>query len=153
MDIKTEVKAGTVADALAALKEFEGYAYVATPYTKLAEVPSANGFEYDDGLALAAYNSALYTGLLMRLGVVAFSPIVHGHFCATRAGLDKKDARLWIEQCAPLMVNASCLIVVTLPGWKESTGVQAEIDSFALARKPILFLSPDEIKGLVGNDE
>lgn len=111
------------------LGELGGFVYIATPYTK-----------YHFGHAAAAYDAASATAKIMRLGVPAFSAIAHSHAVAHVGGLDKVDQGFWEKMDAPLVEAATACVVVKMPGWKESAGVQHEIAEFRAAGKPVVFM-------------
>lgn len=110
------------------------FAYVATPYTN-----------YPYGHAAAAYDAARVTAALMRMGICAVSPIAHSHAVAVVGNLDKVDGEFWQRMDAPLVRAAEACIVVKLPGWDTSKGVQHEIAEFERAGKPIVYLDDGEV--------
>jgi hypothetical protein len=64
---------------------------------------------------------------LMRRGLLVYSPVTHGHTIGLWGGLNG-DFEAWREHCLSFLRNwAQELYVLTLPGWKESIGVAAEI--------------------------
>lgn len=80
-------------------------------------------------------------GELMNAGTIVFSPIAHSHpisvQCDLPLGWDFWSAfdRAYIEWCDALMV-------LQLPGWKESVGVRAEIEIARDVGKPVEFMEP-----------
>lgn len=56
-----------------------------------------------------------------------FSPIAHGHALCEQGGLVRLDHEFWLRQCLPFLRNADALAVLTIDGWRESKGTQAEI--------------------------
>jgi hypothetical protein len=105
--------------------------YLGTPYTR-----------YPHGLDAAAAEAARNAGLLIRAGVNAYSPIVHGHAVARAAMLDPLDAALWMMLNEPVMAVAHGLIVCMMDGWHGSAGLRAEIRAFELAGKRIVYMVP-----------
>jgi hypothetical protein len=103
--------------------------YVATPYTK-----------YGHGHAAAAYDAAEVTARLIDYGLSPLSPIAHSHAVATVGRLDKVDGELWQRVDAPWVRVAEACVVVKMPGWEESAGVQHEIAEFTAAGKPVVYL-------------
>lgn len=103
--------------------------YVATPYTK-----------YAHGHAAAAYDAAEVAARLIDYGLSPLSPIAHSHAVATVGRLDKVDGELWQRVDAPWVRVAEACIVVKMPGWEESAGVQHEIAEFRAAGKPVVFM-------------
>lgn len=104
--------------------------YVCTPYTK-----------YAHGHDAAAYDAAEVTARLMEIGIAAFSPIVHSHQVARVGRLDKIDTDFWQRMDAPWVRLAEACVVVKMPGWEESAGVQHEIAEFRAAGKPVVFMA------------
>lgn len=102
--------------------------YVATPYSK-----------YANGHAVAFVEACAATAQLQKMGFAAFSPIAHGHPVALFGGIDALDWEHWQKQNQPLMDACAACVVVTMPGWRESVGVQAEIEHFAAQGKPVVF--------------
>lgn len=102
--------------------------YLASPYTKFAR-----------GQEAAFYEAAEAAAKLMAAGLVVYSPIAHSHPVATYGGLDALDGAFWLRQNQPMMEKMDGLIVLKLPGWKESEGVQIEIDFFRRERKGFMW--------------
>lgn len=80
---------------------------------------------------------------LIRRGHVVFSPIAHSHSIAQH-GLPV-DWRFWEAQDRRLLAACDELWVLTLDGWRESRGVQAEIAIARAAGKPVRFVSEAEV--------
>jgi nucleoside 2-deoxyribosyltransferase len=78
---------------------------------------------------------------LMRLGFVVFSPVVHSHPIAN-CGLPTEWA-FWERQDRDFLERCDEVIVLTLDGWSESIGVQAELQIAEELGKPVRYLSPD----------
>lgn len=77
---------------------------------------------------------------LIRSGEVVFSPVAHGHAISlygvpTDWRFWKAHDRRFLEQCREV-------IVLTLDGWRQSVGVQAEIEIAGELGKPVRYLSP-----------
>jgi len=104
--------------------------FLSSPYTK-----------YEQGLDLAFIEAAKVTGELMKRGLHVYSPIVHGHPVAEYAGIDKIDHKFWLEQSLNMVDECYGLIVLMMPGWKESTGMKAEMERAAEQEKPISFVT------------
>lgn len=108
-----------------------GYIYLGSPYTKYAE-----------GLNAAAADVAAAAGKLMARGFCIYSPIAHGHFVTDHCAALPLDWSFWKKQCQPMIDAASSMIVLTLPGWEESVGLNYEIACFLTAGKPVVYLDP-----------
>jgi nucleoside 2-deoxyribosyltransferase len=78
---------------------------------------------------------------LMRNGEVVFSPIAHGHPIALH-GLPT-DWRFWERHDREQLNRCDEVVVLTLDGWRESEGVQAEIRIAGELGKPVRYLMPD----------
>ena len=104
--------------------------YVAAPYSH--EDPAVREARFDAVCRLTAE--------LIRQGKPAFSPVAYSHpLC--RYGLplswdfwQKHDLR-FLEMCSEV-------VVLKLPGWTQSVGVQAEIAAARAMGKPVTFLEP-----------
>jgi hypothetical protein len=59
-------------------------------------------------------------------GYHVFSPISHGHPIST-AGKLPGDWKYWESNCRKMLKICDKLIVLTLDGWENSTGVQNEV--------------------------
>lgn len=105
------------------------YWYVASPYTN-----------YPGGVDEAFKLICRATAKLIEAGVPVFSPIAHSHPIAEHGALDGKDPDLWHRVDKPMVDSAIGIIVVMLPGWAESRGVQAELREFRKAGKPVMFM-------------
>lgn len=119
---------------IAEVKKLGGICYVASPYSK-----------YKMGLNAAAYDVADVTAKLMRHGICALSPIIHGHEVTRIGRLDALDQEFWKAIDKPFVDAASACVVVLMDGWRESAGVQHEIEEFTKAGKPIFYLDPKDL--------
>ena len=78
---------------------------------------------------------------MMRNGNVVFSPIVHSHPIALH-GLPT-DWRFWERHDQEQLTRCDEVVVLTIDGWRESEGVQAEIRIATEFGKPVRYLGPD----------
>ena len=114
--------------------------YLASPYSHLD--PSVREARFD-----AACQATVE---LVRAGHVVFSPIVHGHplvrfdLPTTWEYWERFD-REYLRRCDEMLV-------LMLDGWRESRGVQAEIDLAIEMDLPIRYLSPSMISNVSGGD-
>lgn len=107
--------------------------YLSSPY---------NGFT---GSRQAAFREAcVATARLLEAGVPVFCPIAHSHFIAEHLEPldDNEEHDFWMKADAPFMQWATGIIVLTLPGWKESRGVAQEIAYFEDVGKTVVYLDP-----------
>lgn len=114
----------------------KGFAYLASPYSKLVS---------SVGLNEAARVVSLAAGAMTEEGVPVFSPIAHGHAVAEAYGLDKLDQVMWMKQCVPVASKASVCVVLKFEGWDESIGVATEVGLFVKAGKPVIYVEPHDI--------
>lgn len=127
---------------IANLIDCPGYVYVGSPYTK-----------YRDGHSAAAGDVSIVAGALMRLGLVVYVPIAHGHYVSMHDSRLPTTWEFWKKQCQPMIDAASALVVVTMDGWDESVGLAHEIACFLAARKPVIYADPDEAYDMAGGAE
>ena len=113
--------------------------YLASPYTH----PDARVRERRFQEACRA------SAALLRAGVVVFSPIAHSHPIANY-GLPT-NWEFWERVDREYLARCDLLAVLTLPGWRESVGVQAEIQIAIELGLRIIFLNPGESE-LMGQD-
>lgn len=116
------------------LRGMPGYVYLGSPYSK-----------YPDGIEQAALVVTRAAAKLMNRGIAIFCPIAHSHAIGTAGELDNLNWVFWQFQDQPLMDKASALIVLMMDGWQESVGLTHEIDCFAKAGKPIVYVRPEDV--------
>ena len=108
--------------------------YLASPYS-----------HDDDAMMLWRFERAAEAAAyLMRQGLLVFSPIAHTHPIA-QFGLPK-GWDFWKQYDSAFMdVCLGGIVVLALPGWVASKGVQAEIAYMRDKDRPIEFLYPDDM--------
>lgn len=104
--------------------------YLATPYTL-----------FDKGLEQAFIEAAEITAKLLKRGLFVFSPIAHSHCVASHGAMDPKDHALWMPLDMAILDRCDALLVVMMPGWRESRGVTEEIARATETGKPVTYLS------------
>lgn len=110
---------------------YEGYWYLATPYSK-----------WLNGLEDANIVAQKLAARLIEAEVPIFSPIAHTHGISTYVTeIDKRDFDFWLGVDKPLVDMACGLLIADLKGWQESRGVNLEINWFAEAKKPVWLLN------------
>ena len=114
--------------------------YLASPYSH--PDPRVSERRYELACRAAAQ--------LIRGGEPTFSPIVHSH-PLVRFGLPT-DWEFWQRNDREHMRCCHQLVVLTLDGWRESRGVQVEIDLAISMDLPIRYLSPETISKLSGGE-
>jgi len=78
-----------------------------------------------------------------------FSPIAHSH-CVSRIGGTPTDWAFWKQQDLPMIEWADTLAVIRARGWKDSTGVQAEIEYARDQGTEIQYIDPIDYVDLIG---
>lgn len=72
-------------------------------------------------------------------GMVLFSPIVHNHPLATVHDLPK-TWDFWRKVDVTTLRRSDLLIVLKMPGWENSVGIQGEIDVAKNLSIPIVYI-------------
>ena len=107
--------------------------YLASPYSDPDQSVMVRRFE--DACEAVAH--------LTNSGKTVYSPIVHFHPVAIRHQLPR-DFAFWREVNFNMLDRASKLYVLMLDGWRDSVGVQAEIDR---AGDNCVFVSMETLRG------
>lgn len=103
--------------------------YLASPYSG-----------YEHGLDAAYKEVAKSAAKLTIAKIPIFCPIIHSHSMTENSSIDPLNHEFWMEVDSCFMTIAHGLIVLMMPGWLESKGVQAEIKKFEEAGKPIVYM-------------
>ena len=80
---------------------------------------------------------------LLRAGITVLSPIAHSHPIAA-FGMPT-SWEFWSQVDREYLTRCDVLAVLTLPGWRESVGVQAEIALAGELGLPIVFVAPADL--------
>lgn len=78
---------------------------------------------------------------LMLQSYLVFSPVAHSHAIAVGWGLPL-GFDFWGEFDRRMIQPCDAFAILMIPGWQESTGVQAEATLAQKFGKPTLFLEP-----------
>lgn len=105
--------------------------YLASPYTHSDHAVMEQRFD-------AACRAA---GKLMAEGHVVFSPIAHTHPIAVRCELPR-GWNFWERYDREFVLASEKVVVLMLPGWRESNGVSAEIKIADAAGIPVEYMEP-----------
>ena len=117
--------------------------YLATPYSHPNPIVRNERF-------LAANKTAAE---LLQHGIHVFSPISHTHPIALAGNLPT-HWEFWEAYDRAFLSHCKALLVLTLPGWKESKGVSSEIAIAKSLGIPINYIAPNEAVGnLMPKDE
>jgi len=108
--------------------------YLAVPYTH----PDPRVMDYRAGEA--DYVAAK----LIKLGHEVYSPISSWHHISRKWGLPT-DYAYWKQFSRKMILLSSKVLVITLDGWKESTGVQDEITFAKSFNRPIGYVDSWEL--------
>lgn len=108
--------------------------YLGTPYTKYAK-----------GIDAAFIDAARLAAALMQAGVKVYSPIVHCHPISVYGDIDPLNHDIWLPFDRSMMNVADAMVVGMLPGWKESYGVEREIETFQSLNKPVYLVDPKDL--------
>jgi nucleoside 2-deoxyribosyltransferase len=79
---------------------------------------------------------------LMQSGELVYSPIAHGHAIAVQNELPVQW-EYWRDNCIWFIERCSEVVILTLDGWRNSTGVQAEIEIAKSHGKPVRLMTED----------
>lgn len=107
------------------------YIYLASPYTHEFKCIQEERF------TLVCKCAAYY----MKRNYHIFSPIAHTHPIATVGSLPT-HFDYWNEYDRIMLSQAKEMWILTIPGWKKSTGVQKEIEIAKELEKDILYTYP-----------
>jgi hypothetical protein len=107
--------------------------YLASPYTH----PDARVREarFEQACRAAA--------ALIRAGVAVFSPVAHSHPIA-HFGVPT-TWEYWSHIDREYLARSEVLAILTLPGWRESVGVTAEMEMALELQIPIVYISPADL--------
>lgn len=107
-------------------------AYLASPYSHASGKVRNQRFE----------DACMAAAVLMSQGTLVFSPIAHTHPIAEYGDLET-HWEFWSRYDHAMMDRCDRMIVLKLPGWKESKGVQAEIAYMLASGKPVEYMDWD----------
>lgn len=106
--------------------------YLATPYSDPDPVIMQTRFEVVNRVA----------GDLIRKGFIVFSPISHNHVIAKVGGLPT-GWDFWLEYDKTFIVWCDKVYILMQDGWKDSVGVNTEIEIAKQMGKPIIYINAD----------
>jgi hypothetical protein len=108
--------------------------YLASPYSHRDSAVRQKRFE-------AACRAA---AALLRADIAVFSPIAHSHPIAEYGVPTTWD--FWQRVDRQYLRHCQALVVLRLPGWEASVGVQAEIELARLWGIPVLEVDPEHLR-------
>ena len=106
--------------------------YLATPYTHVDKTVMVDRFNRVNKVAAK----------IMEQGKYVFSPISHTHPIA-EAGVLPRGWDFWSDYDRVMISRCTCLYVLMIDGWKESKGVQAEIELAKHYDLPVVYIDED----------
>lgn len=112
--------------------------YLASPYTPLGNHTSEERARLCEERFEQVCRAA---AKLMEAGYVVFCPIAHSHPIDKLFGKPGSGA-FWQRQDAPYLDFCGSMVVLTLPGWRESKGVAHEIMIAQTRGLPVLYMEP-----------
>lgn len=121
---------GTFLHALGLPSSMPLLTYLCSPYTN--QDPEVMVARFDHAAKATAW-------LIKDQGWNVFSPIVHSHPLALIGGLSGKWS-FWEQIDRQYLSLSERVVVLTLPGWRESVGVTAELDFARKIQRPIWYL-------------
>jgi hypothetical protein len=134
--VQAEGRGGGI-DLIPTLRKVEPYCYIASPYSK-----------YPDGIHAAFVEVCKVGALLISQGVRIYVPIAHTHPIAIHGNLSPQDHDVWLPADRPFMETSGALVVVKMPSWRDSYGIQVEVEQFQKDAKPVFLLGwPLDMRG------
>ena len=113
--------------------------YIASPYTSFIKDSIANHFEREDRTyRVERYIAKKYENLENH-NTMFYSPIVHCHSIAKNFGLPT-EFEFWQNMDRIMISKSDRVEVLMMDGWKESKGVQSEIEYCKEINKPISYI-------------
>ncbi len=91
--------------------------YVASPYSSGDPEQIQNNYEM----------VTEFVAMLVSMGYIAISPITYGHTLLDYQDMPK-DYGFCKHFCIGLLKKSDAILVLKLPGWEDSVGVQDEMD-------------------------
>jgi hypothetical protein len=117
------------------LKIASGYWYMASVYSK-----------WPLGLDDACQEACKLAGELIMRGLPVYSPIAHSHPIAVAADIDPYDHEIWLPADKPMFEQAHGLLVMAMPGWRDSYGIGKEIEWAIAMKKPRFLIAPATLR-------
>ncbi len=86
------------------------------------------------------------SALLMKAGVVVFSPLSHSVPIAEYVGEVESDHDFWLGQDIPILQRCDELLILGLENWEQSLGVRKEMFEALALKKPITLIEEADIE-------
>jgi hypothetical protein len=107
--------------------------YLASPYSK-----------FSGGRHKAFELASIKAAEMMNAGYNVFCPIAHSHPIEMYGEIDDNSHNFWLKQDFAVLQHCKLLLVYTMPGHRESYGVNAEIEFAQKLGIPIMYVAYDE---------
>jgi len=111
--------------------------YIACPYAHSDPATQKHRFE----------TACRAASLLMKSGIVVFSPLSHSVPIAEIGGIPE-DHDFWMLQDKSILRHCSEMLILGLPGWQQSHGVIDEMFTALAMRIPITLIEEADIDNL-----
>lgn len=124
--------------------------YVAAPYS--AKLP--NGDEYTAKIEQRMFELSFCVTEMVKFGLHPITPLLM-HYVRKEVGYSEVDGDwdYWASYSYQLLGVCTKLIVLKMPGWKDSAGVQAEIHKAKANGIAVMYLDPQKVKEGIFEDE
>lgn len=90
--------------------------YIASPYSHKEEAIRI----------LRAKQISQFSAILLKSGLIVFSPISYGHEMTNHCDLPT-DFKFWEDFCLSFLSKCEEMYVYMIPGWEDSIGIKNEI--------------------------
>lgn len=118
--------------------------YLASPYLFRGHIEGLTQHG-KDRIHEQRYQDAIdATAYLMKKGLCVYSPIVATHPIAVKHTLPL-GSEYWMQFDEIILNKCDEIVVLMLDGWKESPGVQREIEVMKSLHKDVTYLDPAQI--------
>ena len=86
-------------------------------------------YSHDDPAVMQQrYETAnLIAGQLMQMDYYVFSPLSHSHPITQQCRMNAVDHDFWLAQDCAIFMHCELMMIVDIDGWKDSYGIQLEI--------------------------
>jgi hypothetical protein len=119
--------------------------YLASPYLYRGDIEGITEYgkqriheqRYQDAIDATAY--------LMNKGLAVYSPIVSTHPVAIKHDLPL-GSEFWLQFDEVILNKCDEIVVLMIDGWRESPGVQREIQLALQLHKDVTYLHPDLVE-------
>lgn len=97
--------------------------------------------QFQQGQEQAYIEASKSAAILLKRGLNVFSPVAHSHPIAAHGDINKIDHDFWMRLDIAILDACDHLLVLMMPGWRESKGIGMEVAHAKATGKPITYLS------------